>query len=62
MESLFKDVFSKLIQLVVFLMMTGTLVSATIALQEKAFHAKQRGLVSLVSIHRQLMGHHGTRR
>jgi hypothetical protein len=56
MENLFRLAFEKLINGIIFLAMTGSLVAYTINMQEKAAQKKRTGLISMRLVNEQLVG------
>jgi hypothetical protein len=56
MDGIIFKVFGAIYKLVGILIFTGTIATALGDLQTKAFHSKQVGLVSMLSINRQLIG------
>lgn len=56
MEALFRTIFEKLIDGIVILILTGSILSYTLDLQTKAAHQKKTGLVSMLKVNQQLVG------
>ena len=56
METIIFKVFVAIFRLVGILIFTGTIATALIDIQKKAFDSKHMGLVSMLSVNQQLVG------